>query len=174
MFAINLLRSITFIGGAAYLIFTQNHSLVLGVNVLLYLATALSIGGLAMLLIPTIKTSMQNLLVPSIAALMVLIFALNSWFGGVTADTRSFSLFNVLVAVLIGSLAATEIAQSFIDSDEDVLELRISGAIGAVATLVFIFAPLDIINALGILSAYLALSAIQRAVWMATAQSKSA
>jgi hypothetical protein len=50
---------------------------------------------------------------------------------------------------------------------EDVLELRISATLGAMTGLVFYFAPLDDLNAVGFFSAYLALSAVQRAVWAA-------
>ena len=51
---------------------------------------------------------------------------------------------------------------------DDVLELRISAGLGLITGLVFSLAPLDELNAVGFLSAYLALSAVQRAVWAAS------
>ena len=174
MFAANLLRVITFAGGAAFLIFSQNHSLTLGVNILLYLTTATGIGGLALLLVPKIKTSMTNLLVPSLIAVLIFSFGVSTWFSGVDASDKTLSTLRVLFGLFVATLAITEITQSFLDKTEDTLELRISGGIGLLATLVFFFVPLDILNTLGILSAYLALSAVQRAVWMATGFRKAA
>jgi hypothetical protein len=168
MFAANLLRAITFAGGAAFLIFSQNHSLTLGVNILLYLTTATSIGGLALLLIPNIKTSITNLLAPSAIALLIFCYGISTWFGGVDATDKTLSTLRVLFGLFVVALAVTELAQSFLEKNEDTLELRISAGIGILAALVFFLVPMDILNTLGILSAYLALSAVQRGVWMAT------
>ncbi len=174
MLSANLLRALTYAAGAAYLIFTQNHSLILGANIILYLATATALGGFALMMIPNIQTSLRNLLVPSMVGFAIALFGVTVWFGGVGTDSRTLWLEQVLIGIFIGAIALTELVQSFIDLDEDVLELRISAGIGIIAALVFTFVPMDIINTLGFLSAYLALSAVQRAIWMASAGKKTA
>jgi hypothetical protein len=170
MFAANLLRVITYAGAAAVLIFSQNHSLVLGVNILLFLATSLGLGGFALLLIPNIRASRENLIAPSLVSVLIFMFGLDTWYFHIDATAQNLYLLNTLLALIIGALAVTELVQSFIDTKEDVLELRISAGIGIVFALVLGLAQLDVLNALGTLSAYLAISAVQRAVWIATAK----
>jgi hypothetical protein len=65
-------------------------------------------------------------------------------------------------------MAVYEFALSRKANPDDVLELRIAAGIGLLTGLVFSLAPLDVGNAVGFLSAYLAISAVQRAVWAAT------
>ena len=65
-------------------------------------------------------------------------------------------------------MAIYELAISRKAAADDVLELRISAGLGLITGLVFSLAPLDELNAVGFLSAYLALSAVQRAVWAAS------
>ena len=172
MLPVNLLRAVTFLGGAGVLIFSQNHSLTLGVNVVLYLATATSIAGFAMLMIPGIRVTPLSLILPSGGAFVVMLYGISSWWGSIGADARTLQTLNILIALFIGTIAVTELVQSFTELDEDTLELKISAAIGILSALIFVFVPMDIINSLGILSAYLAISAVQRAVWIATAGKK--
>jgi hypothetical protein len=56
----------------------------------------------------------------------------------------------------------------------DRTELFISAGIGMVTGLIYLFIPLDAVNAVGILSAYFAISAVQRAIWVATPSRKVA
>jgi uncharacterized membrane protein HdeD (DUF308 family) len=52
------------------------------------------------------------------------------------------------------------------------MELRISGAIGILTSVVFLVAPLDGLNAVGFFSAYLSILAVQRAIWLASPKAK--
>ncbi|MFN9902744.1 MAG: hypothetical protein ACK55Z_28980, partial [bacterium] len=77
-------------------------------------------------------------------------------------------LFLLLVAVFVGGLGLSELIQSFRAEAGDRLEFRISAALGILAALIFVIAPLNDVNAVGFLSAYFALSAAQRGIWLAT------
>jgi hypothetical protein len=72
------------------------------------------------------------------------------------------------VVLFVGGMAVLEFILSLNAKQEDILELRISATLGFLTGLLFSFAPLDDLNAVGFFSAYLAISAVQRGVWAAT------
>jgi hypothetical protein len=91
-------------------------------------------------------------------------------FGSVVAIQNVDRLFVLksLVVLFAVSMAVYEFLKSRNAKPEDILELRISAGLGAITGLLFSFAPLDALNSVGFLSAYLAISAVQRAVWAAS------
>ncbi|MFM1845778.1 MAG: hypothetical protein RIS19_251, partial [Actinomycetota bacterium] len=82
--------------------------------------------------------------------------------------TDELFAFRSIVFLFVIATAIYELVISRKAHPDDVLELRISAGLGVLTGAVFAFAPLDELNAVGFLSAYLALSAVQRAVWAAT------
>jgi hypothetical protein len=167
MRSLNILRSIVLAIGAAYLIFSQDHSALVGIQVLQFVSISLVIGSLVMLRIPKLKLTFKVIALPTTLALVVA--AMTVLFGGqydsVAAD-ELFVLRSLVVLFAVG-MAALELILSRKAKPEDVLELRISAGLGVITGLVFCFAPLDDLNAVGFLSAYLAISSVQRAIWAA-------
>jgi hypothetical protein len=165
---LNILRSIVFSIGAGYLIFSQDHSAPVGIQVLQFVAVALVVVSLVMLRVPSLKLTIKELAIPTGIALMVAILAVA--FGGQYAGENTDELFALrsLVFVFVFGMAVLEFILSMKAKLEDVLELRISATLGAVTGLLFCFAPLNDLNAVGFFSAYLAISAVQRGVWAAT------
>lgn len=155
----NSLRAAIFATGAAFLIFYQDHSVEVGMMVLLLVTAALAVSGVL-----TSRSSVKEYLIPTalsgVVAALTLVFLL-------VENDRSFS-FRALVFVFAVGMAVYEFALSRKANPDDVLELRIAAGIGLLTGLVFSLAPLDVGNAVGFLSAYLAISAVQRAVWAAT------
>jgi hypothetical protein len=127
--------------------------------VLLFVSAALAVAGVV-----TNKFSVKEYLIPTalsgVVAVLTLVFL-------VVENDRPFS-FRALVFVFAVGMAVHEFALSRKANPDDVLELRIAAGIGLLTGLVFSLAPLDVGNAVGFLSAYLAISAVQRAVWAAT------
>ena len=82
--------------------------------------------------------------------------------------TDELFAFRSIVFLFVMAMAILEFVLSRKAHPDDVLELRISAALSLITGLVFSLAPLDELNAVGFLSAYLALSAVQRAVWAAS------
>lgn len=156
---VNSLRAAIFATGAVFLIFYQDHSVEVGMMVLLFVTAALAIAGVV-----TNRPSAKQYLVPTalsvVVALLTLVFLL-------VENDRLFS-FRALVFVLAVGMAVYEFVLSRKANPDDVLELRIAVSIGLLTGLLFSLAPLDVGNAVGFLSAYLAISATQRAVWAAS------
>ncbi len=167
MRSLNILRSIVLAIGAAYLIFSQDHSSLVGIEVLQFVSIALVIGSLVMLRIPRLKLKFKEIALPSTLALAI--GAMAAVFGGqyewVDAD-KLFVLRSLVVLFAVG-MAAVELFLSRKAKPEDALELRISAGLGVITGLVFGLAPLDDLNAVGFFSAYLAISSVQRAIWAA-------
>jgi hypothetical protein len=155
----NSVRAAIFATGAAFLIFYQDHSVEVGMSVLLFVTATLAIAGVA-----TNRSSAREYFVPTTLAFVVAALALV--FLLVESD-KLFS-FRALVFVFAIGMAVYEFVLSRKAKPDDVLELRIASGLGLLAGLVFLLAPLDVGNAVGFLSAYLAISATQRAVWAAS------
>ena len=167
MRSLNILRSIVLSIGSAYLIFSQDHSTHVGIFVLQFISFALVIGSLVLQRIPKLKLSLKDIGVPTTIALVIALMAV--LFSGQynAVDTDELLIFRSLVFSFVAGMAVLEMALSMKAKLEDVLELRISAALGAITGLVFGLAPLDDLNAVGFFSAYLAISAVQRAIWAA-------
>jgi hypothetical protein len=167
MRSLNILRSIVLAIGAAYLIFSQDHSSPVGIRVLQFISFALVIGPLVMLRISKLKLTLKEIAIPTSIAFVIAVMTV--LFGGQYEgeDTDELFVLRSLVFLFAVGMAALEFLLSRKAKPEDVLELRISSTLGAITGLVFYFAPLDDLNAVGFFSAYLALSAVQRAVWAA-------
>lgn len=163
--SLNILRSIVLAIGAAYLIFSQDHSAPIGIRVLQFVSFALVIGMLVLYKIPKLKLTLKDIAIPTAIALVIA--GLTMLFGGQSegGDTDELFVLKSLVVLFVVSMAFLEFFLSMKAKPEDVLELRISAALGGITGLFFLIAPLDALNAVGFLSAYLALSAVQRAVW---------
>ena len=159
----NIIRATVFAIAAAFLIFIQNHSVSVGTMVLHLTTAALTLGGLVILIKQ--KTNRLVVAVPTVVAATVFLLSL-VFSGGGTAESR-LGVFTFLVAFLAGATAIAELVFSFDAEAGDKLELRISSAIGLVAGFFFWLAPLDDLNAVGFFSAYLSVSAVQRALWAA-------
>jgi hypothetical protein len=164
----NILRASLFSIGAIFLIFSQDHSVEVGMNVLKFVAAALAFGGIILFRTAKTKTAFKDYAVPSaisfVIALMTIAFG-GQYEGEVTDELFAF---RSIVFLFVVAIAIYELAISRKAHPDDVLELRISAGLGALTGVVFAFAPLDELNSVGFLSAYLALSAVQRAVWAAT------
>ena len=89
-------------------------------------------------------------------------------FLGLQNNSGDLYIFRMLIALFVLVLAITEFIQGQKAQQGDKLEYRISAALGTIAALVFALGPLNDVNAVGFLSAYLALSAVQRGIWLAT------
>ncbi len=169
MFLTNLLRSIIFAVAAVFLIFIQDHSVVLGATVLLVVCALVGFAGLLAILRREAKENFAASLFASVISLTVSMFLLTTnGFLGLQNTEGDLFLFRLLVAVFVGGLGLSELIQSFRAEAGDRLEFRISAALGILAALIFVLAPLNDVNAVGFLSAYFALSAAQRGIWLAT------
>lgn len=156
---LNALRAFVFSVGAAYLIFSQDHSAAVGLMVLHLASIGLVVVGLVLFLTKKVKPS--ELVIPTVLA--ALVTSLTLILGN---QDRLFSL-KTLVILFTLSLAIHEFVLAKNANSGDAIELRISSGLGTLTGLLFLFAPLDDLNAVGFFSAYLALSAVQRAVWAA-------
>lgn len=166
----NLLRVIVFAIAAGYLIFTQDHSYVTGANALEYAGTALCLTGGALMMIQTqSKVAPSVLLVPTITSGVVayLVFMLGELASPHTNPPNDFA-FRLLTALFIIGFAGNEFGLVFSSTGNEKLELRISAYIGFGFALMFLVTPFNDVNAVGFLSAYLIVSAVQRAIWIAT------
>jgi hypothetical protein len=164
----NILKAAVFFVGAMFLIFSQDHSVAVGMNVLKFVAAALAFGGLILFRTAKTKSAFKDFAIP--AALAFVIAMMTVVFGGQYEGevTDELFAFRSIVFLFVIGTAIYELVISRKAHSDDVLELRISVGLGALTAAVFAFAPLDELNAVGFLSAYLALSAVQRAVWAAT------
>ena len=155
----NSVRAAIFATGAAFLIFYQDHSVEVGMMVLLYVTAALAIAGVV-----TNRSAAKEYLIPTSLSGVVAVLTLVS----LSVENERLVSFRALVFLFAIVLAIYEFVLSRKANPDDVLELRIAAGIGLLTGLVFSLAPLDVGNAVGFLSAYLAISAVQRAVWAAS------
>ena len=169
---INSLRAAVFAIGAIFLIFSQDHSVSVGMRVLQFVTSALAFSGLLIFATARTKASAKTYALPSaiafIIALMTYVFG-GKYEGEVTDELFAF---RSIVFLFVMAMAVYELVLSRKAHPDDVLELRISAGLGLITGLVFSLAPLDELNAVGFLSAYLALSAVQRAVWAASSSNR--
>ena len=161
MRSLNALRAVVLAFGAAYLIFSQDHSVAVGMFILNVVTVALVIGAIVIQRIAKFKVTINNILVPSVIALAVAVLSF-VYLGG-----KDLFQFKVLVILFVTAMALHELVLATKAEQVDKLELRISAALGVLTALLFLFAPLNDLNAVGFFSAYLAISAVQRAVWAA-------
>lgn len=165
----NFLRAIVFAIAAAFLIFNQDHTVTTGTQILQFVATALAFGGLVLFQIDKSEEKKLSIIYPSaIAALVVLLTIVLT----PTTEEAYLAVFTGLLAIFSGMTAITEFIASRVSDSIDKMELRISAVIGALFCLIFWFAPLNGLNAVGFFSAYLAIVAVQRGVWLATPKTK--
>lgn len=164
----NILRAAVFSIGAIFLIFSQDHSVAVGMRVLQFVTAALAFGGLILYRSSKARSPFKNFAVP--AGIAFVIAAMTYVFGGQYEGevTDELFAFRSIVFLFVIAMAIYEFVLSRKAHPDDVLELRISAGLGLITGLVFSLAPLDELNAVGFLSAYLALSAVQRAVWAAS------
>ena len=164
----NVLRASVFSIGAIFLIFSQDHSVSVGMRVLQFVTAALAFGGLILYRSSKARSPFKNFAVP--AGIAFVIAAMTYVFGGQYEGevTDELFAFRSIVFLFVMAMAVYELVLSKKAHPDDVLELRISAGLGLITGLVFSLAPLDELNAVGFLSAYLALSAVQRAVWAAS------
>jgi hypothetical protein len=164
----NILRAVAFSIGAAFLIFSQDHSVAVGMRVHQFVTAALAFGGLILYRSSKARSPFKNFAVP--AGIAFVIAAMTYVFGGQYEGevTDELFAFRSIVFLFVMAMAIYELVLSRKAHPDDVLELRISAALSLITGLVFSLAPLDELNAVGFLSAYLALSAVQRAVWAAS------
>ena len=160
----NILRASIFAIAAAFLIFNQDHSITIGTTVLQFVTAGIAFGGLVLIKTET-STKRSLIIVP--AAIAAFVLGLTFIFSSGGTDESNLAVFKGLVAILAGGTAIAEFVSSRRAVDGDKLELRISSALGLLTALVFWLAPLDALNAVGFLSAYLSVSAVQRAIWAA-------
>jgi hypothetical protein len=156
---LNALRAFVFSVGAAYLIFSQDHSAAVGLMVLQAVSSAIVVIGIIIFL--TTKLRASDLVIPT--ALAALVSSMTLILGN---QDELFTL-KTLVILFTLSLAIHEFVLAMKANSGDAIELRISSGLGSLIGLLFLLAPLDDLNAVGFFSAYLALSAVQRAVWAA-------
>lgn len=161
----NALRALVFSVGAAYLIFSQDHSVAVGVAVLQFITLAVAVVGIVIYKIPRLKVTFPDIAPYSGVAILIgiLTFILGNQSGAEGID--ELFVFKSLVILFVVSIAVVELILSLKSAPGDTLELRISAALGVLTGLLFLIAPLNDLNAVGFFSAYLALSAVQRAVW---------
>ena len=164
----NVLRAVVFSIGAIVLIFSQDHSVSVGMRVLQFVTSALAFSGLLIFATARTKTSAKTYALPSAIAFIIALmtYALAGKTVGEVAD--DLFAFRAIVFLFVMAMAVYELVLSRKAHPDDVLELRISAGLGLITGLVFSLAPLDELNSVGFLSAYLALSAVQRAVWAAS------
>jgi hypothetical protein len=164
----NILRALLFAGGAMFLIFIQNHSAQVGLTVFHFVTVALAFGGIALAVATKEKFSISKLFTPEGVSLVLGVTLLALVGGEAMNAEQQLVYLKTFVALFAFGVAGAELNLSRTEKKEDVSELRISSALGIVTGLVFALAPLNALNAVGLFSAYLALSAVQRAVWAAT------
>jgi hypothetical protein len=164
----NILRAVAFSIGAAFLIFSQDHSVAVGMRVLQFVTAALAFGGLILYRSSKARSPFKNFAVP--AGIAFVIATMTYVFGGHYEGevTDELFAFRSIVFLFVMAMAIYELVLSRKAHPDDVLELRISAGLGLITGLVFSLAPLDELNSVGFLSAYLVLSAVQRAVWAAS------
>ncbi len=165
----NFLRAIVFAVAAAFLIFNQDHTVTTGVQVLQFVATALAFGGLVLFQIDKSEEKKLSIIYPS--AISALVVMLTIVFIPSTEEAY-LAVFTGLLAIFSGMTSVTEFFASRVSEAVDKMELRISASIGALFCLIFWFAPLNGLNAVGFFSAYMAIVAVQRGVWLATPRAK--
>jgi hypothetical protein len=165
----NILRTIIFATAAAYLIFIQDHSAMTGIYAIQYVSTGLAFGSLVLFKIDKSTDKLQTIIVPGAIAFLV---ALLSIFLDVSSAEIRLTVLTSLVALYAGATAVAESFLSTRNAGTDKMELRISAGINAITALVFGFAQLDALNAVGFLSAYLSIVAVQRAIWLASPKTK--
>lgn len=168
MRANNILRSLVFATGAMFLIFIQDHSAQVGLTVFHLVTVGLGVAGLALAIITRQRISLSKVLTPEGISLVLGIVVLVLVGGSTISAQEQLTYLRVLVSVLSILVAIAELNATRSAQKEDVLELRISASLGLLTGIVFALAPLNALNAVGLFSAYLALSAVQRAVWAAT------
>jgi hypothetical protein len=163
----NALRAVIYSIGAAYLIFSQDHSVAVGMFVLQFVTAVLAVGGVVLYRIQKLKVSASDVVVYSAIALVTSLatFALGTQIQ--SDNTEALFVFKALVIGFALSMAILEFVLAIKSAPGDALEFRISATLGALTVLLFLIAPLNDLNAVGFFSAYLALSAVQRAVWAA-------
>ena len=165
----NILRASIFAIAAAFLIFNQDHSITVGTTVLQFVTAGIAFGGLVLIKTET-DTKRSLIIVP--AAIEAFVLGLSFMFSSGGTDESNLAVFTGLVAILAGGTAIAEFIFSRQTADGDKIELRISSALGLLTALVFWLAQLDALNAVGFLSAYLSVSAVQRAIWAAAPKKK--
>lgn len=169
MFLSNLLRSIVFAVAAIFLIFIQDHSVVLGATVLLIVSALVGFIALLVVIRREVKENFaSDLFVAAISLTVSMYLLTTNGFLGLQNTEGDLVIFRAMTAVFIGGIALTELLQSRKAQSGDRLEFRISAGVGLIATVLFSLAPLNDVNAVGFLSAYLAISAAQRGIWLAT------
>lgn len=163
----NILRAIIFAGAAAFLIFNQDHSVSTGIAVVQFVSTGIAFGSLTLFRISASENKFGSLVIPGgIATVIALVSILAS------GNSSSLLFLTSLIASFTGATAIAEIVLSRSSQSTDKMELRISGAIGILTSLVFWLTPLDGLNAVGFFSAYLSILAVQRAIWLASPKAK--
>ncbi len=165
----NILRSIIFASAAAFLIFNQDHSVATGIAVVQYVSVAIAFGSAVIYKLDTSENKLGPIATPGAIAFLI---ALMSIFISPATPQMSLSVLTGLIAAFAGGNAIAEFVLSLRSSKADQLELRISAAIGVLTALVFALGQLDGLNAVGFLSAYLSVLAVQRAIWLASPKSK--
>lgn len=165
---LNALRAVVLSIGAGYLIFSQDHSAGVGLLVIQLVSTALAVGGI--IIFASTKYGVSDLGAP--IAIAILVSAMTFILG----NQDELFTFKTLVILFTLLMAILEFVLAMKANSGDAIELRISAGIGALTAMLFLLAPLNDLNAVGFFSAYLAISAVQRAVWAAgpTNRKKSA
>ena len=165
---LNALRAVVLSIGAGYLIFSQDHSAGVGLLVIQLVSTALAVGGI--IIFASTKSGVSDLGAP--IAIAILVSAMTFILG----NQDELFTFKTLVILFTLLMAILEFVLAMKANSGDAIELRISAGIGALTAMLFLLAPLNDLNAVGFFSAYLAISAVQRAVWAAgpTNRKKSA
>lgn len=159
----NILRSIVLAIGAAYLIFSQDHSASVGLITLQLVSAVLAVGSFSIFLFRRKAVSRTDVLIS-----LVLAAAVSSGTFFIDKEsTNELVVFKALVVLFAMTIAVSEVLQIKKAKAGEVIELQISSVLGFATAVLFAFAPLNDLNAVGFLSAYLAISAIQRAVWAA-------
>jgi len=159
MRSLNALRAVVLSFGAAYLIFNQDHSVAVGKFILSVVTVALVLGSVVIQRIPKLKISFRDILAPTAIAFIVAVLSL------VLVGDQDLLQFKALVIIFVVAMAVLESVLSTKAEPGEKIELRISAALGILTGLLFLLAPLNDLNAVGFFSAYLAISAVQRAVW---------
>lgn len=169
----NLLRAIVYAIAAGFLIFTQDHSLSTGATAIEFVGTAIVVAGGALMLIPAVKVPIRILATPVAASFAVTYFLAmtNEVQSQETTETGMFA-FRMVVSIFVVCQAINEMWLGLNSTGVDRAELLISAGIGFVTGLIYLFIPLDPVNAVGILSAYFAISAVQRGIWIASLSRK--
>jgi hypothetical protein len=159
MRSLNALRAVVLSFGAAYLIFNQDHSVAVGKFTLSVVTITLVLGSLVIQRIPKLKVSLRDIIAPTVIAFIVAVLSF------VFVGNQGLLQFKALVIVFVVAMAVLELVLSTKAELGDKIELRISAALGTLTGLLLLLAPLNDLNAVGFFSAYLAISAVQRAVW---------